>query len=64
MKESSNKELVRSTWAGHVEKMGYEIYAENRCPESGGEMEAMKTEFAMGDCNKNDVDRVGDEWGK
>ena len=37
---------------------------ENRCPESGGEMEARKTEIAMGDCIKSDYERVGEEWKK
>ena len=35
-----------------MEKMGDEKLAESRCPESGGEMEARKTEIAMGDCVK------------
>ena len=36
---------------------------ESRCPESGREMEAWKTEIAMGDCIKG-LERVGEEWGK
>ena len=63
MKESAKKKLVRSTWDGHVEKMGDGKLAESRCPEGGGEMEAMKTEIAMGDCIKSDLQRVGEEWG-
>ena len=41
--ESSTK-----TWLGihgHVEKREIEKLAESRCPESGGEMEARKTEI-------------------
>ena len=34
---------------------------ESRCPENGGEMEARKTEIAMGDCIKSDLERVGEE---
>ena len=30
-------------------------------PESGGEIEARKTETAMVDCNKRDLERVGEE---
>ena len=37
---------------------------ESRCPERGWEMEARKTEIAMGDCNKSDLERVGEEWKK
>ena len=48
VKESSKKTLV-STWAGHVETMGDEKMAKRgRCPESGGEMDARKTEIATG----------------
>ena len=54
--------LVRSTWAGHIEQMRDEKLAESRCPESGGEMESRKTEIAMGDCIKTDIERVGEEW--
>ena len=38
--------------------------AESRCPESGWEMEVNKTEIAMGDCIKSDIERVGEEWKK
>ncbi len=27
-------------------------------------MEKRKTEIAMGDCIKSDLERVGEEWGK
>ena len=27
-------------------------------------MEARKTEIAIGDCIKRDLERVGEEWGK
>ena len=30
--------------------------------ESGGDMEARKTEIAMGDCIESDLERVGEEW--
>jgi len=46
--ESSKKKLVRSTWADDVEKMSSEKLSENRCPESGEDMETRKTEIAMG----------------
>ena len=38
VKERSKKTLSRSTWAGHVEKMGDETLAGSRCPECGGEI--------------------------
>ena len=41
------------------EKMGNE----SRFPESGGEMEARKTEIAMG-IALSDLERVGEEWEK
>ena len=47
VKESSRKKLVRGTWAGHTEQMGDEKLAESRCPESGGEMEARKTDGGL-----------------
>ena len=40
VKESSKKKLVRSTWAGHVGKMGDEKLGESKCPESGWELES------------------------
>ena len=58
MKESSKKKLVRSTWAGHVEKMGDEKLAKWRG--NGGELEARKTETSMWDCIKSDKERVGE----
>ena len=48
VKESSKKKLTRNTRAGHEEKMGDGTLAESSCPESGGEMDAGKTEIAMG----------------
>ena len=48
---------MSSTRASHVEKIGDEKLAESRCPESGAEMEARKSEIAIGDC-----ERVGEEW--
>ena len=42
-------------------KMGGENLAESRCPESGGEMEARKkTDIAMGNCIKNDLETTGE----
>ena len=35
---------------------------DSRCSESGGETEARKTDIAMGDCIKRDLERVGGEW--
>ena len=46
VKESSKKKLMRSTCAGHMEKMGDEK-KECRCPESGGKMEARKTDGGL-----------------
>ncbi len=62
VKESSKKKLARSTWAGHVEKMGDEKQAESGCPESEGEMEERKTEIAMGDSIKSALEIMGEEW--
>jgi len=50
------------TWASHVEQIWDEKPAERRCPESGGEMNARKTEIAMEDCIKSNIERVGEEW--
>ena len=59
VKESSKKKLVRST----VTKMEDEKNGkESRCPEIGEEMEARRTEIAMGDCIESDLERVGEEW--
>ena len=67
MKESLKK-LVRSrlTWAGHVERIGDEKLAKraDRCPESGEENEARKTEIATRDCIGRNLERVGEEWRK
>ena len=52
---------MTSTWASHIEE---KQLAESRCPESGGEMEARKTEFAVGDCIKSDLKIVGEKIGK
>ena len=35
-----------------------------RCPENGGEMKTRKTEIAMGNCIKSDIERVGEKVGK
>ena len=45
-------------------KMGDEKLAESRYPESGGELEVRKkTNIAMGNCIKSDLERmVGEEW--
>ena len=53
---------MRSIWAGHVEKLRDDNLAECRCQGSGGEMEVRKTESAMGDCIKSDLERVGEGW--
>ena len=47
--ENAKKKLVRRTWAGHVERMGdkNKTGKENRCLESGREMETRKTEIAL-----------------
>ena len=60
LKESSEKKLMRSTRTGHVENMRTKKLAESRCPESGGETEARKTEIATGVCIKSDLERVGE----
>ena len=42
-------------------KMGYEKLTDNRYPESGSEIEARKTEIAMGDCIKSVQEKVEEE---
>ena len=64
------KERFKKNWRGvhglvmwekwEIKKTG----KESRCPEGGVEMEARKTEIAMGDCIKRDLERVGETWGK
>ena len=51
VKESSKKKLVRSTWAGHVEKWEMKNWQREQMPRKK-EMEARKAETAMGDCIK------------
>ena len=46
VKESSKNKLVKSTWAGHVEKWEIKTGKESRCPESGGN--GSETNIAMG----------------
>ena len=61
MKESSEKKLIHGfvMW----NKLGDDKLAnESRCPEGGWKMEATKSEIAMGDCVKSDLERVGEEW--
>ena len=61
VKERSKKKLVHGLvmW----KQLGDDKLAESRCPESGGKLEAAtKTEIAMGDCLKSDLERVGEEW--
>ena len=41
--------------------MGDDKLAESRCPESGREMEARKSELARKDCDKTDLEKVGEE---
>ena len=53
VKESSKRKLVRSMWAGHVEKTGDETLAKK-----------VDAQIVDGDCIKNDLKRVGEEWGK
>ena len=61
---SAKKKLTRSTWAGHVERMGDEKLAKSRCPYGGGEMEERKTEIAKGGFIKSDLEILGEEWRK
>ena len=62
VKESSKKKLVGITWAGRVEKMvDYKLAKRADAQKVGGKW---KTEIAMGDCIKSDIDRVGEEWKK
>ena len=35
---------------------------ESRCPESGKEMMARKSEIAMRDYVKSDLEKIGEEW--
>ena len=64
MKESSKKKFVRSTLAGHVEKWERKNWLREQMPRKWREMEARKSEIAMGDCIKSDTERVGEEWKK
>ena len=51
---------MRSTLAGHVEKWEMKNWKEGRYPENRGEMEAgKKSEIAIGNCIKRDLERVG-----
>ena len=60
------KILRRNWWEVHGlviwKKIGDKKLAKraDRCPESGGEMEARKTEIAMADCIKSNLERVGE----
>ena len=60
MNESFKKTLMRSglTWAGHLERMGDE-----NCQREE-EREERKTEIAMGDWIKKDLEKVREEWRK
>ena len=58
MKESSKKEFARSVWAVQVNKMGDGNLAKRANAGNWTEMEARKTEIAMGDCIKSDLERV------
>ena len=51
---------------GHVERTGYENLTgnERRCPESGGEIEARKTEIAMGGLYEETQGKSGRGKGK
>ena len=53
VKESSKKRLIGE------EYMGWSCEKHGRL-----KMEARKTEIAMGDCIKGDIERVGEEWNK
>ena len=48
VKESSKNKLMRSTWAGRVEKCEIINWQREQMPESGGEMATKRTEVAMG----------------
>ena len=37
---------------------------ESRCLESGGQKKARKTDIAIGNCIKSDLEREGEEWRK
>ena len=63
MEESSKKKLVKSTWAAHVEKLEMKNWQREQIPRKWrGVMEVRKTEIAMGDCIKSDLERGGEEW--
>ena len=54
--------MVSNTWVGYVEnKSDKKSWAKSRCPESGVEIEARKTEIAIGDCIKGDRERVRED---
>ena len=56
MKERSKKKWMRSTWPGHVDKMGDEKLAESRKRRGNGGKEDRN---CYGDCIKSDLEKVG-----
>ena len=64
VKESSKKKLVRSTWAGHVEKWHMKNWQREQMPRkwrgNGGEEDRNYD----GDCIESDLERVGEECNK
>ena len=45
-------------WTNGIRKPG----KDSRCQESGEEIEARKTEIAMGGCFKSDIEKVREDW--
>ena len=52
MRDNSKRELVRSAWTGHVEKMGYDKLAKRA---DAQKVEVRKTRNCDGDCIRSDL---------
>ena len=65
VKESSEKKLARSTWAGHVEQMGDKKLTKiTDTQKAEGKWRRGRPKMQWGIALKNDIERVGEEWGK
>ena len=60
--ESSKKELPRSTRACHVEKRRKNGQKRAEAQNVEGKCKRGRTEIAIGDCIKSELERVGEEW--
>ena len=61
MKENSKKKLVRTTWTGDVEQMADEKLAKRA---DSQKVEMRKIRNFDGDCIRNDLERMGEEFKK